>query len=77
LTKRCRALSGHSVVEGKDFKSTAWWWFTLVRTPFAFDMVENSVRTVVDGDGVRAAFCKGPPTKGTRELVVRLRRGYL
>jgi len=23
VTKRCRTLSGHNVVEGKDFKSTA------------------------------------------------------
>jgi len=28
----------------------------MVSTPFAFDVVENSMRVVVDGDDIRVAF---------------------
>jgi len=33
----------------------------MMSTPFAFDVVENSMRVTVDGDGVRVAFLKGLP----------------
>jgi len=28
----------------------------IMSTPFAFDIVENSIRTMVDGDDIRVAF---------------------
>jgi len=47
----------------------------IVSTSFAFDLVENSTRTTVDGDDIGVAFSKDLQRE-TPELVVRLRHSY-
>jgi len=46
-------LSGHHMcvgLRGKDFKNTAFRFMMMSTPPFAFDIVENSMRIMMDGD---------------------------
>jgi len=48
----------------------------IMRTPFAFDIVENSMRIMVDDDDAHQSGLPQRSTKGTPELVIRLWHGY-
>jgi len=47
----------------------------MMSTPFAFDILENSMRIMVDDDDIRMVLFQRS-TKGTPELVIRLWHGY-
>jgi len=50
VTKRCRKLSGQNVWLRERLQKYSLVMFMMMSTPFAFDIVEHSVRITVDGD---------------------------